>query len=251
VRIKYKSWCELFTLWTKGETDLIPCRGRWPYVVDKDILIYNDKAKQRYGVGIPATTSTPRLFYYLVSHWRERISDRRKLEDYGGVPVMPYELADALGQLDRLDLAPLCALDRASDDAAAMAFVQNWVDARGTMPGGYHKWRTYGLTVSGRELHVSYRGRSQTPTSKKTAVWDDDGLTLRLLSQSFRRPAVCWVKDAVYVAASRALGGGLLPEGFTLRKLGDVQQGGVLSSQNGAVIGVKGTPRYLLTLKNP
>lgn len=238
--VVYKGWKDLFALWAQGEKEITPCRTRWPFRVENGILICEEKGL-RYAVGVPATETYPRLFYYLISRWRNRISDRKKLEDLGGIPIMPFELAAAMESLDRGDLSPKGVLDIHEDDAGVFILIQKWVLRKGEVANKDTSWRKCRVRTLSGSLSVTHRQRNGQPKVTVVAEWKDETV-LRLILQAHRSPSVNWVKDALYVAASRALGAG---KAISLQRMGSLVVGGIRAPSS-IGLSVMPTPSYLV-----
>jgi hypothetical protein len=99
------------------------------------------------------------------------------------------------------------------------------------------------IEARGLRLVVSSKGLGSVKTSTIAEVLQDRA-ALRLLGHAGRSPVRNFVKDAVWVALSRVMGLGLVPETFKVARLGPT--GGQWLPTKGDEIKVCATPSYLL-----
>lgn len=251
----YSSWSHLLKLWAGGASALRPQRVSWQYRVEDDVLIWREEKVDKktsaktyvdHGVGYPATKTDPRLFYYDISHWRVRLAERTKLEEMGGVPVLPFELVAPLVDADRPDLV---SKDRGEHDFAALEHAKDWVTSMGSLSGGLN-WRKYRVESHDKEFHLSMRVRNRLATDFiDTQGYRDwilarfDASLVLLLGQTGRNTDVGWIRDAVYIALSRQKGAGLLSDSVGIERLG--QAGCGARALSGGSMEIFPTPPYL------
>lgn len=251
----YSSWTELIKLWAGGAQAIRPQRVSWQYRVEDDVLIWREEKLDKkagrvvsvdHGVGYPATKTYPRMFYYDITNWRVRLAERTKLEELGGVPVLPFELVAPLVDADRPDLL---SKDRGEHDFAALEHAKDWVQSKGSLSGGLN-WRKYRIETQNREFHLAMRVRTRLAKdfidTKGYSDWVVGAFTdsaFRLLGQTGRNTDVGWIRDAIYAALSRQLGAGLLPDSLTIERLGFAGCGA--KAVEGGTMEIFPTPTYL------
>lgn len=209
--MRYTSQSDLFRLWASGYSALEPCDRRWAYwVLDDRLLFYRGKSESSpVCVGIPAG-SKPRRFFYLLSHWRLRTADRERLEDFGGLPAMPHELALKLLAEGVGRLAPDNWL---VDDQDAMHYVQQWVSTLGAPAERGQPFRDGFLGAHDKVLVLARKYRGSV---LETIVGQFHGEELHVPGHVGRSPLTNWVKDALIAAASRAKGAGVFGAAWEL-----------------------------------
>jgi hypothetical protein len=198
--MKYVSWTDLFTQWVRGADSLTPARGNWDLRVEAGMLYRGAEV-----VGVPMNRPPPRPFWYLVSAWRRRYALRVKLEEHGGIPCMPFELAGVLVRSGRAALSPK---GTDTSDPDGYDFILRWLTHSRGFIGGMD-WRDYRIQAQGQKLELGQKFRGQPRTT--TIARRKDG-ALELLGHVGRSPGVLWVRDAVYVALGRLVGAGLLQD---------------------------------------
>ena len=217
----YTSLLDLFRRWCGGERTISPSRQRWALRVVDDVL-YDEGLV----VGLRVPKSVPPCFFYLVTHFSGRFSLRERLEDYGGVPILPHELKYRLIDMGWDEDARRVTAE--SDDELAYTAIQSWVLGgkttshwRGCLIMGDNDPHT-GLTV-GRVI----RGCASTTLVAKWGLpgtdappWENKPHVFYLLGQVRRNPPVLWARDAVYTTLGRLAGEGKLPKSMVVETFG-------------------------------
>jgi hypothetical protein len=199
---------DLFNKWTGGATNLEPTRRNWPLRVTHDVLY-----RGLNPVGVAAHHQAPRLFWYLVTAFAGRLETRTRLEDYGGVPCMGFELKSLL--LDR-GIQDGHRLLADVEDKEAFDFVGRWVAELGRPSCEGLYWRNCRIQAEGMALDLGRTIRGN-PTTNHVAYYKEG--VLYLLGQARRNPPLLWVRDAIYIQLGRAKGRGFLPD-LEVRKFG-------------------------------
>lgn len=205
---KYVSFYDLFARWTGGATNIDPARGNWPLRVSHDVLY-----RGLDPVGVAVKAETPRLFWYLVTAFAGRLETRTRLEDYGGVPCLAFELKALLLERDVVDGHRLLA---DPDDKEAFDFIGRWVATLGRPSAAGVYWRDTRIQAEGQALDVGRVIRGN-PTTNRVAYYKQP--VLHLLGQARRNPQLLWVRDAIYVQLGRAKGRRLLTD-LEVKKFG-------------------------------
>lgn len=219
----YLSLLDLFRKWGEGEKNIAPSRSRWSLYVKDNLLYDGDEV-----VGFLIEKAMPRGFYYLITHFAGSFALRQRLEDYGGVPLMPHELARCL----QAKGWKLFWRDRdiAEDAVTFDGSISSWVSGNATPRSCY--WKDCLLHLSGEGISVGrvirgspktvivaaygLRGADMPPSGGKPTI-------LHLLGQVRRNPPVLWVRDAVYVHIGRLMGSGHLPANLLVQSFGGIR----------------------------
>lgn len=210
--VRYSSWEDLATKWGRGIRDLSPSRSTWEYRVRNDILFRKrpqDVGENGTPVGMASVSRGEnglRYFFYRMSNWRMRMSDRAELSFYGGIPVMDVEMTE---MLKGLDLMPRAGYH----EREALDFVRKWVEQKGRVANGERAdWCGNIVQADEAKLLVGYMSKSRSAAATvDVARFDHEQGVLFLKGQAGRNQAVTWIRDALYSAIALASGAGLLP----------------------------------------
>ena len=237
-----RRWTDLMTRWRAGIfRDILPARPSWGFAVQDDVLVRR-RGTGWVAVAVPATAERPRYFLYDVAAYRRSLRDRLEIESLGCFPVLPVELVRILNAMGRSDVAPK-GVDAGDDEV--LELVRCWLLAavRGEPLFAMARFRRDLVKARGPKVVIeskSARGVAATTIAELAA----DGQRIHLVGHLGRSPARNMVKDAVWVAVSRARGLRQLPEGFGLVRSGPVGGAGMQPTQE--VLRPVATPASLL-----